>query len=319
MRAPGFWTRPPGLWSALLSPLGAIYAAATARRLAKGAPLRLPVPVVCVGNLNAGGTGKTPTVIALMQRLTEWGVTGHVVSRGYGGSATGPLRVDVHKHRAEVVGDEPLLMAAFGPVWVAKDRAAGAKAAVAAGAQIILLDDGFQNPALEKDLSIVVVDARQGFGNGKVIPAGPLREPIATGLARADFTLSIGAAEDHVNIPGPPQLRGTLAPLPTGMSWQGVPVFAFAGIGQPEKFFRTLKALGVDLRGTEALSDHQPLSQALLIRLGDKAAKLSAQPVTTEKDAVRLPPALRGRVMTLPVRLEIEDWSPLETRLRALL
>ena len=319
MRAPGFWTRPPGLWSALLSPLGAIYAAATARRLAKGTPLRLPVPVVCVGNLNAGGTGKTPTVIALMQRLTEWGVAVHVVSRGYGGSAEGPVPVDVRKHRAEVVGDEPLLMAAFGPVWVAKDRAAGAKAAVAAGAQIILLDDGFQNPALEKDLSIVVVDARQGFGNGKVIPAGPLREPIATGLARADFTLSIGAPEDHVDIPGPLQLRGTLAPLPTGMSWQGVPVFAFAGIGQPEKFFRTLKALGADLRGTEALSDHQPLTQSLLTRLGGKAAKLSAQPVTTEKDAVRLPPALRGRVMTLPVRLEIEDWAPLEAHLRALL
>ena len=122
-----------------------------------------------------------------------------------------------------------------------------------------------------------------------------------------------------MNIPGPLQLRGTLAPLPTGMSWQGVPVFAFAGIGQPEKFFRTLKALGADLRGTEALSDHQPLTQALLTRLGDKAAKLSAQPVTTEKDAVRLPPALRGRVMTLPVRLEIEDWAPLEARLRALL
>lgn len=319
MRAPGFWHREPGVLSTLLAPLGALYAAGTARRLRKETPAHMPVPVVCIGNLNAGGTGKTPTTIAIVQRLLEWGVAVHVVSRGYGGSLEGPVRVQEMKHTADEVGDEPLLMAAFAPVWVAKDRAAGARAAVDAGAQIILLDDGFQNPSVHKDLSIVVVDARQGFGNGHVIPAGPLREPVATGLARADFTLTIGAAADQIDIPGPPQLRGTLQPLQTGMSWAGVPVFAFAGIGQPEKFFRTLKALGADVRGTVALDDHQPLSQALLTRLGEQAAKLSAQPITTEKDAVRLPPALRGRVMTLPVRLEIEDWAPLDARLKTLL
>lgn len=319
MRAPGFWHREPGVLSTLLAPLGALYAAGTARRLRMETPAHMPVPVVCIGNLNAGGTGKTPTTIAIVQRLLEWGVAVHVVSRGYGGSLEGPVRVQEMKHTADEVGDEPLLMAAFAPVWVAKDRAAGARAAVDAGAQIILLDDGFQNPSVHKDLSIVVVDARQGFGNGHVIPAGPLREPVATGLARADFTLTIGAAADQIDIPGPPQLRGNLQPLQTGMSWAGVPVFAFAGIGQPEKFFRTLKALGADVRGTVALDDHQPLSQALLTRLGEQAAKLSAQPITTEKDAVRLPPALRGRVMTLPVRLEIEDWAPLDARLKTLL
>lgn len=319
MRAPGFWHRSPGVLSTLLAPLGALYAAGTARRLRQGTAARMSVPVVCIGNLNAGGTGKTPTTIAILQRLQAWGVTAHVVSRGYGGSLEGPVRVLEMKHTADQVGDEPLLMAAFAAVWVAKDRAAGARVAADAGAEIILLDDGFQNPSVRKDLSIVVVDARQGFGNGKVIPAGPLREPIAVGLKRADFTLTIGAPEDQIYISGPPQLRGALRPLQTGMSWKGVPVFAFAGIGQPEKFFRTLRALGADVRGTVALDDHQPLNQALLTRLGDQAAKLSAQPITTEKDAVRLPPALRGRVMTLPVRLEIEDWAPLDARLKALL
>jgi tetraacyldisaccharide 4'-kinase len=219
------------------------------------------------------------------------------------------------------VGDEPLLLAAFVPTWVAKDRAEGARAAVAAGARAVLLDDGFQNPSLVKDLSIVVVDAGAGFGNGRVIPAGPLREPVANGLDRADLTLTIGPPREQeaLTLPEPPpRLRGALEPLATGMPWKGLPVFAFAGIGRPEKFFQTLRTLGVDLKGTEALSDHQPLTPALLHRLGERAARLSAQPVTTEKDAVRLPPALRGRVMTVPVRLVLDDWSPLDAALARL-
>ncbi len=316
MRAPGFWSRPPGLASALLSPLGALYAAGTARRVRRPGA-RIGVPVICVGNLTAGGTGKTPTVIALAERLRDRGVAAHVVSRGYGGSLPGPVRVDPDLHDAAQVGDEPLLLSAFAPTWVARDRAAGARAAVAGGARAILLDDGFQNPALVKDLSIVVIDAGAGFGNGRVIPAGPLREPVATGLARADFTLTIGAG--RVDLPDPPvRLTGHLAPLRTGMDWTGLPVFAFAGIGRPEKFFDTLRDLGADLRGTEALADHQPLTPALLRRLGDRAAALSAQPVTTEKDAVRLPDALRGQVLTVPVRLRLDDWAPLDAALDAL-
>lgn len=316
MRAPGFWSRAPGLRSALLSPLGAVYARATARRVAR-AGHRLPVPVLCVGNLTAGGTGKTPTVIALAERLRDRGIAAHVVSRGYGGTITEPTRVDPGVHGPDQTGDEPLLLSAFTPTWVARDRAAGARAAVATGAQAILLDDGFQNPALVKDLSIVVVDAGAGFGNGRVIPAGPLREPVDAGLKRADFTLTIGAGD--VDLPHrPPRLSGQLAPLQTGMDWAGLPVFAFAGIGRPQKFFDTLRDLGVDLRGTEALADHQPLTPALLRRLGERAAKLSAQPVTTEKDAVRLPANLRGQVMTVPVRLQLDDWTPLDDALDAL-
>ena len=224
-RAPAFWFQtPPSLAANLLRPLGAIYAAGTARRLRGGGRARVGVPVICVGNINAGGAGKTPTVIALAQRLIAQGVAVQIVSRGYGGSLTAPTRVDERKHRAAEVGDEPLLMSAFAPVWVADDRLAGARAAVADGAQAILLDDGFQDPALAHDLSLVVVDAAKGFGNGLCIPAGPLREPVAAGLARADAVISIGlgAAQDRfsgdwghaLNLP---HLRGHLAPLQTGI------------------------------------------------------------------------------------------------------
>jgi len=288
----------------------------TARRVSQpGASVG--VPIICVGNLTAGGTGKTPTVIALAQRLSDRGIVAHVVSRGYGGRLEGPVQVDPMRHSAAETGDEPLLLAAFAPTWVARDRAAGAKAAVAAGAQAILLDDGFQNPALTKDLSIVVVDAKAGFGNGCVLPAGPLREPVAKGLARADLVLTIGA-EDVALPPDVAKVRGQLKPLQTGMDWAGMPVFAFAGIGRPEKFFETLRALGAEVKGTEALADHQPLSPALLRRLGEQAARLQAQPVTTEKDAVRLPASLRGQVLTLPVRLELEDWAVIDTHLARL-
>lgn len=314
MRAPGFWSRPPGLAALLLAPLGALYAIGTARRLRQPGT-RLSIPVICVGNLTAGGTGKTPTVIALAERLTERGVAAHVVSRGYGGRLQGPVQVDPNLHAAEDVGDEPLLLSAFAPTWVAKDRAAGAQAAAKAGAQAILLDDGHQNPALAKDLSIVVVDAGAGFGNGRVLPAGPLREPVQVGLARADLVLVIGQGTVDLPDGAPATIRGHLTPLQTGMQWAGLPVFAFAGIGRPEKFFQTLRELGVDLRGTETLADHQPLSPSLLRRMGDRAAKLSAQPVTTEKDAVRLPPSLRGRILTLPVRLTMDDPAPLDAAL----
>lgn len=326
MRAPGFWWRAPdrpGLLPRLLAPLGWLYAAGTARRLRQpGYPPR--VPVICVGNLAAGGAGKTPTVIALIERLSKRDRKVHVVSRGYGGRLEGPVRVEHSRHHAEEVGDEPLLLSAFAPVWVAKDRAAGIRAAEVAGAGVILMDDGFQNPTVKPSLALVVVDAARGFGNGRCLPAGPLREPVATGLARADLILSIGspAAQATFDALWPeipvPRLRGELQPLQMGMDWKDQRVLAFAGIADPSRFFATLRAEGANLIRGESLADHETLSETLLRRLDAEAVAAGAQLVTTEKDAARLPPHWRAKVLTLVVRLKLEDWSPMDAAFKRL-
>jgi tetraacyldisaccharide 4'-kinase len=319
MHAPKFWNT-KGPMAQLLRPFGAITAALTARRVAQGGA-DIGLPVICIGNINVGGTGKTPTTIAIIERLRARGVVPVIVSRGYGGRAVGPLLVDPQHHRAADVGDEPLLLSAFAPVVVAKDRAQGAWLAKSLGAQVVLLDDGFQNPSLRKDVSVVVVDAAQGFGNGFCLPAGPLREPVRAGLARADMVISIGpadaqtefAARWRAHIAPLPHISGALVPLPMGIDWRGAKVVAFAGIGRPEKFFATLRGLGAQVLHAEALGDHAPLQDALLARLLAQARQAGADLVTTEKDAARLPARYRSEVLTLPVRLQLADWGPLDS------
>ncbi len=325
MRPPRFWSRPPQdlAWqSKLLAPLGFLYGYFVARRLARGNPAQMAVPVICVGNINVGGVGKTPAVVWLAQLLGAAGHMPHVISTGYGGSLEGPIRVNPKIHRADQVGDEPLLIAAFSEVWVAKNRVVAARSAQAAGATTLILDDGHQDPSLNKDIAIIVVDANLGFGNQCCLPAGPLREPVDVGLARADLVLTVGSNSTsnlRESIPQTvPSFAAELRVLDTGMDWSKTRVIAFAGIGNPEKFFATLRSLGSQIVHTEALDDHQPLSETLLSRLHSQARKLNAQLVTTEKDAVRLPKKFRSRILTLPVRLTVEDEKKLQDLLESI-
>lgn len=323
MKPPLFWYQKSSVFGTLLSPLGALYGLATGRRVRQKPTYRAKIPVICIGNINAGGTGKTPTAIALADHLTNLGQMPHIVSRGYGGTLVGPLQVDAGLHTADQVGDEPLMLCEFAPTWVSKDRAKGVRAAENAGATVIILDDGFQNPSVHKDLQIVVVDAVKGFGNGRVMPAGPLREPASAGLLRADLLLAIGPiTARNAFAPDLPvhcaRLNGQLDPLPTGMPWGSLRVLAFAGIGHPEKFFATLKTLGADVVRGEALDDHQPFTDALLTRLETEAKTRNLILVTTEKDAVRLPDSFRPKVQVLPVRLTLTNWAPLDEKLATL-
>jgi len=322
MRQPRFWFTPPdkpGLRARLFAPLAVVTAYATAQRLRGGVKHRANVPVICVGNVNVGGTGKTPTVMALAQKLTEEGLTPVIVTRGYGGKLEGPVQVDPAQHTAAEVGDEALLLSAFAPVIKAVDRATGARMAEKMG-DVILLDDGHQNPSVHKDLTLITVNARQGFGNARVMPAGPLREPLLASLSRADALLSIGTEEEQRRFTSPvrlPHLRAELRPILTGMPWKDLRVIAFAGIGHPEKFFATLRATGAEVVKAEPLDDHQPLTDALMKRLSDEAKANNAQLVTTEKDATRLPDAFRAQVMPFPVRLDVADWTPLRDVINA--
>src|SRR5256714_11015996 len=291
MRAPECWHGPPGLTANLLAPVGAAWDIATRLRRAVARPYRAPVPVLCVGNLVAGGSGKTPIVLSLAGMLRESRIAVHIVTRGYGGDLAGPVRVDSARHDASAVGDEPLLLAPQAPCWVARDRAAGIAAAAEAGAAIILLDDGFQNPNVAKDLSLVVVDSEYGFGNGRVMPAGPLREPIAPGLARADALVLIGDAPTSSELSGAscPVLRAAVEPV-NGDRFRNARIVAFAGIGRPEKFFAMLRRLGGQLVATHAFGDHHPYRGKDIAGLRETAARGNAQLVPTAKDWGRLDP-----------------------------
>jgi tetraacyldisaccharide 4'-kinase len=304
MRAPDFW-HADGMLPRLLSPLSALYAWGGAQKLASAAPVRAKMPVVCVGNIVAGGAGKTPVVAALVERLKVRGRHPHILTRGYGGTEAGPRAVDPTRHDATRVGDEALLLSAVAPTWVARWRPDGAAAAADMGADVLVMDDGFQNGTLVKDLSLVVVDGGYGFGNCRVIPAGPCREPIATGLARADAVVMIG--DDRTGaaalVGDIPLLRARLVPGPEAALLQGRKLIAFAGIGRPDKFFDTVEECGGRIEAAHSFPDHHPYSRADIEELLAAARAANALPVTTAKDAVRVPEDLRGLLTILTVRL----------------
>ncbi|MFL5297062.1 MAG: tetraacyldisaccharide 4'-kinase [Phenylobacterium sp.] len=313
----------PALWAAL-TPLSWIWARVTARRIARAHPAYPGVPVICVGNVTVGGAGKTPVVRAVAERLAARGRTVHLLSRGYGGRLAGPIRVDPERHVSADVGDEPLMLARDFPVWVARDRAAGARAAAAAGAEVLVMDDGHQNPSVKKALTIVVVDGETRgdewpFGDGRVFPAGPMREPLKAGLARTDAVLVLLPADLPAIDPelvetleGPPLLSAHLkaaSPPPAG------PQVGFAGVGKPWKVERALQAAGCDLRDFAGFPDHAAYDEAVLQRLARRAEDFGAGLVTTEKDWVRLPPAWRERVTAWPVIAMFDDPAALDALL----
>jgi len=342
MRAPEFWSRPPGILATLLAPAGGAWQAAAELRRIVARPYRAPIPVLCVGNLVAGGAGKTPVVLSLAALLAEYGIAAHLVTRGYRGRLRGPVRVEPERHDAAAVGDEALVIAARAPCWVGHDRAAAIRAAAAAGAEAAILDDGFQNPTVAKDQSLLVVDAGYGLGNGRVIPAGPLREPARAALARcgAVVLLHTPGAPGHPRESGGPGagdeasgldsrfrgndgwgdscLRGNDGsglpelPVPTlqagirtidGARFAGRRIVAFAGIGRPEKFFATLRSLDAIVVGAHPFADHHPFRASEIAGLRRRAAEAGAKLVTTAKDFVRLPPDLRDGIAVLEIEV----------------
>jgi len=316
MREPAFWWQ-SGTGS-LLAPLGAIYGAVAALRLRRRG-VRAGVPVICLGNLTVGGAGKTPAALAVAHLLLAAHQRPFFLSRGYGGRLAGPLRVSPTQHRATDVGDEPLLLTRLAPTIVARDRVAGAKFAQFAGASVIVMDDGFQNPSLHKDLAILVVDGRRGIGNGRIVPAGPLRAPLGSQLDRAQALVLVGAADgaamiaDAASQRGLAIFQGRLEPEPNVVAAIGRrQVLAFAGIGDPTKFFATLSEAGIDVAVRSSFPDHHRYTVAEAKDLVARADAAGLMLLTTEKDLVRLSGdpqlgPLAARANALPVRLVIEE------------
>lgn len=309
MRAPEFWHRTDvtaRLEGLALAPLGWLYGASVARKAARAKPFRARAKVVCIGNLTVGGSGKTPIAIAVAQALAARQLRVAFLSRGYGGKIRAPSFVDLNMHTAADVGDEALMLATVAPAIVARDRAAGARLADEAGIDVLVMDDGHQNFTLAKDLSVVVVDARSGFGNGRVVPAGPLREPVAQGLKRADAVVMVGGEGPALDGVVKPVLRAEVKP--TGaVDLAGRRVIAFAGIGAPQKFFATLRALGAEIVDARAYADHHAYSAAEIARLKARARDHGAVLITTEKDFVRLAPIHREGIDVLAVRAVFDD------------
>ena len=326
VRAPRFWSQTDSILPSILAPLSGVYDACARARAALTSPQNASIPVVCVGNAVVGGAGKTPCTIALLSRLRAADVDAHAISRGYGGHVAGPHRVDRATDTAADVGDEPLLLAQAGPTWVSRDKVAAARSAAEAGAQVVVLDDGLQNPTLKKDLSLLVVDASSGTGNGRLLPAGPLREPLERALGRVAAAIVLDGAgtgkdggwPDTINSlrDGLPVFSARLVPVVAALQSLEHPVVAFAGLGHPEKFFSLLYGMGCDLVGTYPFPDHHRYSPNDIMQIVEAAAAKGARTVTTAKDAVRLPQEAQDMVDVIDVVVEFQDEAGVDALLQ---
>lgn len=341
MKTPFFWYGSRGFFSTLLWPLGWLYGKGGKINFSFQKPKRFQIPIISIGNIVSGGAGKTPTAIALMRLLEKRGYKVHFVTRGYGGRIHGPLAVDPAYHKACDVGDEPLLLAEHAPTWVAKKRSSGIEKAVESGAQLVILDDGHQTAGCYKDISFIVIDLLQGFGNGCVIPAGPLRENLTEGIKRADGFIGIGygaianvsplngssfldpkpssLASRFCGLLGTPSVdsgalnlkqhkpffKAKISPEP--LSLPSNRVVAFCGLGFPQKFYTSLKELGIELLATETFPDHYQYKNDDLLRLQELAQKHNSILVTTRKDLIKIPPPWQEQLYVLDIRIDFEE------------
>jgi tetraacyldisaccharide 4'-kinase len=311
IRPPRFWQLPHHIASTLLQPAACVWDSVGRIKRHFVNSRKTPIFSICVGNVTIGGAGKTPTIIYIAAMLKASGANPVIATRGYGANiAAGVTRVDLQRHSAADVGDEALLLAHAAPCYVSRDRYAASVAAQAEGATHILYDDGLQNPAIAYDRAILIVDGGYGFGNGRIIPAGPLRETPAAALTRCQAMLIIGADVHHCAALAPPDMPVLTAELVPELpaDFPGTKNFlAFAGIGRPEKFFDSCRAAGLSLAATKEFPDHQPYNSTTLTALAQQAKNLHAQLLTTAKDAVRLPPEWRAQVTIFPVTLRCTD------------
>lgn len=320
MKSPKFWVKPtPTVLAKLLFPLSALYQKLHNRRLTKGIPHRANLPVLCVGNVTVGGTGKTPLCIALAKYLQEQGKRVIFLSRGYGGKLKGPVQVNPEKHTYKDVGDEPLLLAQVAPTIIAKDRHQGLAIASYLGGDIIIMDDGLQNPSVHRDKSVLVIDGNVGLGNGMTVPSGPMREPLSQALSRVNAVVIMGGDSHGLekmiteNSPHMPVVHAGVyasCKVPVGGA-----VVAFAGIGRPQKFFETVQALGYEIRKKIFYADHHPYTVGDMKKLQNLADRHTAKLLTTDKDKMRLSPELQNTVHVVNIEIRWQQDSDIQVLL----
>ncbi|CAO5674468.1 MAG: Tetraacyldisaccharide 4'-kinase [Holosporales bacterium] len=313
-KAPKFWDKDSFL-SRILAPFSWCYFLLIRLNKKRITPVQLSVPVICVGNLVMGGAGKTPTVIAIVEILKQMGQNPHIISRGYGAIVKGLKKVDHKWHHYLQVGDEPLMLSKVAPTWVCPNRIKSAKAAIQDGATVIVMDDGFQNSSLFKDLNVLVVDAYQQFGNGKLFPAGPLREPFNEGIERADLVVVVGEEKPQnlSHLKNVLQARFKPKTLPEKQQER---IIGFAGLGYPQKFKISLLNAGYKVVDFVTYPDHFPYTITEIEKLLKKAKGKKAKLMTTSKDAIRIPAPYKEKIHVFKINLEFENTQILEDCLK---